>query len=149
MYRFEHDPRDHVYAGALSAGGDPNDDFGTHIEELKKAAAIANGSRLAVVVVMLPGHPVPSAAWRSKVGELMTSGELVADLAVLSSNPVIRGVLTAISWVASGDDVQFRMFGSWEAAEAWLEKRRGGSLGRLAELVKNVSDPDRPSQQAG
>jgi len=150
MYRFEHDPENQLFAAALSGGGDLNDDFGTHIAELRKAGQAAKGKqRLAIVVAMQPGHPVPTAAWRSKVATMMTSGDVVGDLAVLSSNPVIRGVLTAVSWVISGDNMTFKMFPSWEAAEVWLTGIRGGSVDPLGEMAKRVAGEGRTSKRAG
>ncbi|RLB56882.1 MAG: hypothetical protein DRJ42_02130 [Deltaproteobacteria bacterium] len=138
MYRFIHKPDHHLFVCALYGGGKPAEDFATHFRELRKAGLAAGQNRLTVVVLLRPGHPLPPPSARSEVAALMSSGDVLADIAVISTNPVVRGVLTAVSWVKSGDMVTFRMFPTWAHASPWLEERRGGPLGPADQLITEL-----------
>jgi len=148
MYRFVHDTENALYAAAFSGGGNPDDDFGAHVEQLRIAGKAADGRRIAATIRMIPGHPIPSARWRSEVGKMMTSGDLRADLAVLSDNAVIRGVLTAVSWIVPKDKVRFRMFNSWDAAESWLIEGRNAPVNGLKQMLDGVVDASSPEAKA-
>jgi hypothetical protein len=137
MYRFTEDRRSGVYLCELSWGGDADTDFRAHVTNLRAAAAArpADIERLAMCVMLRLGHPVPNALWRAEVAGLMNSGEMRASMAVVTNNPVVRGVLTALSWTVKGDAVRFKpFFGGVEDAHAWLAAERGQPLPSLKAL---------------
>jgi hypothetical protein len=138
MYVYELHPEELLYVCSLSGGGDADADFSTHVEQLRAASAQVGDRVLRVVVRLRPGHPVPNARWRSRVGELMSDEGFSARLAVISSNPVIRGVLTAVSWVASRERVGFKMFNSLAAAQAWLAEETGAPLPDLEPVFNTL-----------
>jgi hypothetical protein len=148
MYRFVHDPESALYAAAFSGGGRSDDDFRAHVEQLRIAGQSADGRRVAAVIRMIPGHPFPTAYWRSEVAKMVTSGNLKADLAVLSNSNVIRGVLSAVSWLVPRNSARFRMFTSWEAAESWLAEGRGAPIDGLEAMLEEVVRASSPEAKA-
>ncbi|MCP4503547.1 MAG: hypothetical protein GY822_26750 [Deltaproteobacteria bacterium] len=146
MYEFRKESTTHSYVCRLSRGGNADDDFAKHIEELRIAVHEAQQQdiRLASVVMLPFGHPIPSAKWRAAVSKFMTEEGFDPDMAVITRNPAIRGVLTAISWTTSSHAVQFKIFPNEEAGLLWLEDHRGQSLPALREIVLEMSQEFEP-----
>jgi hypothetical protein len=146
VYAFDFDPQRLLFVCRLSRGGDADQDFATHLAELKKAAmvAAATDQKLATAVHLQFGHPIPGAQWRAKVGELMSDPSLHITIAVISKNPVVRGVLTAVSWVA-GDKFDYKMVPHPKGAGEFLSERTGREIPELAPLFESLGAAEKDS----
>jgi hypothetical protein len=139
VYRFTFDPEQCLLVCRLSKGGTPEENFGRHLQEMEKANKVATTHKkhLLVMVVMKFGHPVPDATWRAKVGAFLSDHGDNISLAVVSKNPVLRGVLTAVSWVTK-TRIDYKMVGNLNEAGAFLSERGGKALEGLADMTARL-----------
>ncbi len=139
MYSFEHDPTKNLMVSRFHKGGDEDQDFGTHSEHVLVACkAVKSGeSRVAILVIIEKGHSLPSAAMRRKIAALTAKEEFTPYIAIITQNPMMRGVITALSWLQRAR-YQVNVTPAIETGLAWLETQRGESIPELQIMVKKV-----------
>lgn len=132
----------------IARGGDEANDFGPHIERLLSAARATEGAavRLALLIIIDPGHPLPSSVWRRKVAEATGNPAFRPYFAVLTDNPLVKGMLTALSWLRP-QRFEAHVTGDEARALSWLESKRGEPLPELRLMFERImkKDPDRRS----
>ena len=139
MYHFEHDPERGLLVSRMAAGGDEQADFGIHLEKLEQAltAAAARGQKLALVILFDSGHAVPNAVWRRAVADFQKRPIFNPDVVLVSGNPLLRGVLTALDWLR-GSIINMQPAASGEKAVELIEKQRGAPHPQLLAMVRRV-----------
>ncbi|MBI1947197.1 MAG: STAS/SEC14 domain-containing protein [Deltaproteobacteria bacterium] len=130
----------------IARGGDEENDFGPHIERLTTAAEATFGRepRLALLIIIDPGHPLPNSVWRRRVAEATSNAHFKPFFAVVTDNPLARGMLTALSWLRP-QRFEAHVGPSEERAIAWLEAKRSERLPDVKLLLDRVMrrEPDR------
>lgn len=137
MYEDRFDPGEWTYACRFGVGGDPEADYDRHLAA--EAAAVARaaeaGRRLAILIVLDPGAPGPSAPVRKRVAEMTSRPEFGGiACAIVTRNPIIRGVVTALNWWRPRRYAE-RLIGTLPAGLDWLEAERGEPLPALRAAV--------------
>ncbi len=132
----------------IARGGDEDNDFGPHIERLVSAAEATHGRepRLALLILIDPGHPLPNSVWRRRVAEATSNAHFKPSFAVVTDNPLARGMLTALSWLRP-QRFEAHVGPSEERAVAWLEAKRQERLPELKLMLERVmrKEPNRRS----
>ncbi|MET0285852.1 MAG: hypothetical protein ABW352_15330 [Polyangiales bacterium] len=110
--------------------------------------------RPAVLIHLIDSRFVPNARQRTQLATITDHPMYRANVAVVTRNPVIRGVMQAMAWLRPGNNYQLRAFKGLTHAVAWLETERGKPL-ELVELLREAHrelgvenrhfDLDRPS----
>ena len=146
MYYSEFNQARAVLVCRIARGGDEANDFGPHIERLTSAAeaTFGLGPRLALLIVIDPGHPLPDSVWRRRVAEATSNAHFKPYFAVVTDNQLARGMLTALSWLRP-QRFEAHVGPSEERAVAWLESKRGEQLPEVRLLLERVmrKEPDR------
>jgi len=140
MYLHEHDQHSHTYVARFAPGGDMQADFAAHFRELDKALALArtDGVVLALLILFEAGHEVPDAHSRAMVAEYQSRDIFTANLVIVSRNPLLRGVLTALEWIR-GRKIKMQTASSVDEATAMLERARGCPIPSLRLAAARVS----------
>lgn len=150
MYYSEFDQARAVLVCRIARGGDEQNDFGPHLERLTSAAeaTFGHGPRLALLIVIDPGHPLPDSVWRRRVAEATSNDHFRPYFAVVTDNPLARGMLTALSWLRP-QRFEAQVGPSEDRAIAWLEAKRGEALPEVRVLLERVMgrDPARHATQ--
>ena len=135
----------------IARGGDEPNDFGPHIERLLSAAQAVQGRevRLALLIIIDPGHPLPGSVWRRKVAEATGNPAFRPYFAVLTDNPHVKGMLTALSWLRP-QRFEAHVTSEESRAMAWLESKRGEPLPEMRIMLERImrKDPDRRRSEA-
>ncbi len=130
----------------IARGGDEENDFGPHIERLVSAAEAVHGGglRLALLIIIDPGHPLPNSVWRRKVAEATSNAHFRPYFAVVTDNPLARGMLTALSWLRP-QRFEAHVGPAEDKALAWLEAKRGEPVPELRIMLERLmrKDPNR------
>lgn len=135
----------------IACGGDEANDFGPHIERLLSAAEACKGRdvRMALLIIIDPGHPLPGSVWRRKVAEATGNPVFRPYFAVLTDNPLVKGMLTALSWLRP-QRFEAHVTGDEARAVAWLESKRQEALPEVRVMLERImrKAPDRRSSPA-
>lgn len=139
MYHYAHDPKEHLFVARLAGGGDQQADFDLHLEHLRPAieAATAAGTRLKLVILFEHEHEVPNAVMRAKVAEFQRQPWFNPQVVLVSRNPLMRGVLTALEWLRGGR-MSMLTAASPEQATAELERFVHQKLPRLPGMIAKL-----------
>jgi len=138
MYQDRFDDREWTYACRFTLGGDSDEDYLQHLRMMREVAgrAEAANTRLAIVIYQERGFPAPNSSWRKKVAEMTATPPFRPILcAIISRNPLIRGVITALNWLRKREYSE-AVFGDAEPALAWLEAARADALPVLRRTVR-------------
>jgi len=142
MYFDAFDPAEALYVCRFrpKAGEDADADYGAHVANLSSAVQRTEGrsEKLLVLIIQDPGYPAPDASWRRKIAAMTGADNFAPTVAFVTTNPLIRGVLTAIAWISSPKYEQ-KMFSTLSEALDWLEQKRGKATPRLRELARDVA----------
>lgn len=91
------------------------------------------------VVVVARGHAPPNARWRRRIAEVQRRSRGPRRVAVVTTNPLIRAVITAVEWLAPpGPKQHTAAFATFDDAVRTLEAREGRSLDRLRALFADA-----------
>lgn len=134
-YRCEHDARAGVFACRFSSGGDPLGDYDEHLDRLEEItrAPRSGAERLAILVIFDRSYPLPDARTRKRAAQVTSGERFDHHIGIVSQNPLVRGVLTAIGWLRAQRHVH-EVFVSPEDAMEWLDDMRGERIAALREL---------------
>ena len=132
MVTINYDEADHALFVCLSPGGEMQEDFDEAIVRIRAALTdpAARGRPLALLIVLEPGHALPDASRRAAAAKLMGGVGDNLLLAIVTQNPLFRGVLTALDWLRQ-KRYEDHVVSEPAAAVAWLEERRDATLHSL------------------
>ena len=141
MYRDELSEEHLFYVCRFTPGGaDPKDDYAKHLEGMKRSGRFddGRGTRPSVMIIQDPGYPPPNAHVRQQVAAMTDDPRFHAVTAIVTTNTVIRGVVTAINWIRRRQSDE-QLFSDTASALAWLEKQRGASIPALRRAVEKLT----------
>lgn len=92
-------------------------------------------SRPCVLIHTLGGLFVPNAQQRQQIAELSSHPDYRPNLAVVSSNPLIRGVIQVFTWLQNAQPYRIAAFDDVGSALFWLEEDRGEPLPEMLRLL--------------
>ncbi|MBZ0120937.1 MAG: hypothetical protein K8H88_28340 [Sandaracinaceae bacterium] len=138
-YRSELDDGRALLVACLSAGGDEMADFRAHVARMRRVCELARPlkKRAAVLVVLERGHALPDAATRKHVAEQTSDASFDPWLVVVTPNPMLRGVFTALGWLRKAH-YESHVVSEPAQAFTWLERQRGEPLPELALMLERV-----------
>jgi hypothetical protein len=112
-----------------------DDDFAEYVASIKTFDEICAGKDGAAVLMADAGNPAPPSPWRKKIAD--ASARLLSKPAfvLVSSSPLIRGVVTAINWLRP-PSYPFAAVADFADAEAFIAK----TLGRAPPLARLLAD---------
>lgn len=108
--------------------GKSNDDadFVRYLASIDDLDVRARGrSDAAIITLVEEGNPPPNAKWRRAIGEQSSRTKTRPVGALVSSSPLIRGVVTVLDWLAPKRFEQHVAVATFEEAIVWIEARRG------------------------
>ena len=112
------------------------DDYRRYLETILALDAARADEDAAGLVVADPGNPPPPSVWRRKIADATRTIQSRTAFALVSSSPVMRGVMTAINWLRP-PPYRSRACASVDDATAWLEKELGRPL-PIARLIEDA-----------
>ncbi len=92
-------------------------------------------SRPCVLIYVLGGMFVPNAQQRQQIAQLSSHPDYRPNLAVVSGNPLIRGVIQVFTWLQQSQPYRIAPFDDVGSALRWLEADRGQPLPELLHLL--------------
>ena len=118
-------------------------DYERCIEAIRAADACAVARKIPCICVLVvaAGVPRPPPVWRNRMAE--TNNALLATqhlLALVMSDALMRGVLTAITWLTRPrPGHQMKPFDSFDGAAAWIRATTGSPYPDLERLHTAVA----------
>ncbi|HEX6241631.1 MAG TPA: hypothetical protein VFZ61_12075 [Polyangiales bacterium] len=121
--------------GAVSAT-----EWAAHLRDMEQVRRWGtSGPRPCVLLQLLDNSFVPNAAQRRDIAEHSAGVDYRPNLAVVTTNPVVRGVIQALGWLQTQQrSYQLHPFATAGDAMAWLEKERGHTLPALRALLEEA-----------
>jgi hypothetical protein len=92
-------------------------------------------SRPCVLIYTHEDKFVPNATQRRDIAERSKHPDYTPNLAIISRNPLMRGVMRVFSWFQSQEPYRIAAFPDVRSAVSWLEADRGERLPKLLELL--------------
>jgi hypothetical protein len=120
----------------LFSGPDASDqDYERMIEAWSRLYRDAEGRTPIGIVVVDSGQSPPNANWRRRIAAVQRERKGSRRVAVVTSNPLIRAVITAVEWMTPpGPNQQTSAFATFEDAVRAFEALEGRRLDRLRAL---------------
>lgn len=143
MYYSSHDQARNLLVSRLVVGGDELADFPLHLDRMLEACRVARPSKPAILVLLDRGHALPDANTRKRIATVSGRADFEPHLAIVSQNPMLRGVLTAVSWLRRAH-YSDTIVSSVDEAIRWLEVERGEGLPELRSMLMEVERQARP-----
>ena len=138
MYSCVNNPDDGYYVCRFSLVAE-DDDYETHVslQEAWVDEGSGRAQRGALLIVHDSGYPPPKASIRQRVAALMGRDDYDVAIAVVTTNRVLFGLVSAIRWIRRTDG-QIRFFRDIGQATEWLETSVSRALPGLRHGVKEV-----------
>lgn len=154
MLRLSVDLRTHVMIASMSGGqtSAEHQRVYTGIETLDRSGREL-GQPIAMVFLVARDNPAPDADWRRRFAEQRkTFGSPRVYLSIVTRSPIMRGVLTAMNWIApQPPNMTSETHATFEECADWVERVQGTSriaLRRLREDMESTAGlserPPRP-----
>ncbi len=139
MYSYQHNTEKNLLVCRLYPGGDEDSDFGEHVDRMLEACkAVKPGEPSAAILVILDTkHSLPSAGMRKKIAQITAAPNFTPSLMIVTKNPMVRGVLTALSWLRK-THYKDNVATTTERGIAWLEEQRKTPLPELKIMIEKV-----------
>ena len=141
MYMSAHDERRGLAVWSISSMTDAEWDL--HFEDMARITTWPRpAARRAAVLLLLGGaFARPDAKKRLRLAEASDAPGYDPFLAIVTQNPVARGVLTVLSWTHTKPKYVVSIFGDTPSARAWLEEKRGEALPEIGALLTGLDTP--------
>ncbi len=129
----------------LFTGGDSSDDeYERMLEAWSQLYREAEGRPPIGVVVIESGHSPPNAGWRRRIAAVHRAQKAPRRIAIVTSNPLIRAVITAVDWMTPpGPHQHTSAFATFEDAVQTLEVQEARPLDRLRVLYHQAQQAAR------
>ena len=80
---------------------------------------------LAAMIVVDDGNPPPNAKYRQLMSQRVKGDDLKLVQVLVTSSPIIRGVMTVMTWVTKSRFEATTVCATFDEAITWVEARRG------------------------
>jgi hypothetical protein len=137
MYYCEYNQARALGVWVFRGSGITPQEWSAHVDDIRTLTSWhgKNSLRPAVLLLVLGGTDRPDALRRQELAALTAAPGYNPHLAVVSSNPLIRGALMALRWLQKTPNYEADTFADTTQALGWLEKRRGEALPELALMM--------------
>ena len=136
MFTYAFDPTSGSVVCLFSGPSNDDDDFRRYLDAVDHLDKTAAGREDCVVVTVVDaGNPPPNAGWRQRIGERSRTLRTRAIATLVSSSPLIRGVMTVLNWFAPHRFREQAVVSTFDEALAWIEPRRSGRTVLLRRLL--------------
>jgi hypothetical protein len=139
MYRFAYDSNQLALLGIQVGPPATAQDYGrtvASIEELVRDANMRAG--IAAMLIIVKNDDVPDPTWRKRFAEAECQAKRLCR-ALVTQDPVMLGVGTAIAWVGPQTGIERAAFASIDEAAIWIESRCGRGMPVFSRLLGQVS----------
>lgn len=142
MYMSAHDEHRALAVWSLSSMSDA--EWKHHFDDMARLTTWQKpmARRPAVLLLLGGGFSRPDAKKRLRLAEASDAPGYDPYLAIVTQNPVARGLLTVLSWTHTKPKYVVSVFGDTASARAWLEEQRGEPLPELDRLLRGLGAPD-------
>jgi hypothetical protein len=96
------------------------------------------GVRPCVLLHLVDNGFIPNAQQRRQIAEISALPDYTPSIAVLTTNPVVRGVIQALTWLQAKQAYRIQAFKHLNDAIAWLETERAAALPALVPLLQQA-----------
>jgi hypothetical protein len=128
-----------LYVGVYSGSDVIDADYERCLASMQELDGAGTGLQQGILAVLVtdPECPRVPPAWRKRMAEFNDAVKArIYCLALVTTSPLIRGVLTAINWLSPPKaGHQLVAHATFELARRWGETVRGAPLPRLTELL--------------
>lgn len=139
MFTYAYDEATGSALFLFSGLSNDDDDFVRYLAAMDDLDRRAAGrSDAAIITFVEPGNPPPSAKWRKLIGERSTSLKTRPVAALVSSSPLIRGVVTVLDWIAPKRFEAQVAVASYDEAVSWIESKRGPRKAAFGVLLREA-----------
>jgi hypothetical protein len=126
MFTYAYDEASGSALFLFSGPSNDDDDFVRYLVALDALDTRASGRTDAAIITFVEsGNPPPSAKWRKKIGERSATLKTRPVAALVSSSPLIRGVVTMLDWFAPRRFEAQIALARYDDAVTWIESKRG------------------------
>ncbi len=141
MYEYASSADASLYVGVYS-GTTTDEDYEDCVTSMSAFEKAQRGHALGIAAILVSDPDVPPvpAGWRKRMAAFNESVQASSYLlAIVTPSPIIRGILTAINWLAPPKAGQKRVAHETLAqGSSWIEKQRGRSEPEIAELYRKA-----------
>jgi hypothetical protein len=142
MFGFAMDKPQGLYVGVYSGSEVPDGDYERCLASMQELDVAGVGLQQGILAVLVtdPDCPRVPPAWRKRMAEFNNDVKSrLYCLALVTTSPLIRGVLTAINWLSPPKaGHQLVAQATFEQARRWSETVRGVPLPRLNDLLSEA-----------
>jgi hypothetical protein len=137
MYSSAIDEHEAVAIWDLSGEMTDDAEWDRHFADMRRICTwtATTGKRPAVLLLISSGWSRPDAKRRAQLAEASAVAGYDPYLAIVTSNTIVRGVLTVLNWLQEKPRYEVTVLPDTDQGLAWLEKKRGESLPSLRRLV--------------
>lgn len=147
MFTYAFDPVSGSVVCLFSGADNDDDDFVRYLDAVDYLDKTAAGRDDCVVITVVDeGNPPPNAKWRQKIGERSRTLRTKAISVLVSTSPLIRGVVTVLNWLAPDRFREQTTTATFEEGLAWVETRQPGRTVILRRLLLQARD-DAPKRR--
>ncbi len=136
----------HVMLASMAGTHAPEDHARVYdaIEKLDRSGR-ESGHAIALVFVVARDNVSPDAHWRRRFAEQRkTLGSPHIYLSVVTESPIVRGVLTAISWIVPEPaNMTSDTHATFDASAEWIERHQGTARAVLRSLLDTARSSGR------
>ncbi len=113
-------------------------DWERHLEDMRAVALLSERSaaRPAVILFVPERWAMPDADQRAKLAQASSHAGYNPYLAIVTRNPLARGVLRVLTWLNESPRYDAQVFAEETEALAWLEAKRGQPLVSLRRWIE-------------
>jgi len=115
-------------AGLFLFSGKTNtdDDFDRYLAAIDELIIRTRGrTDLAAIILVDEGNPPPNAKHRQRMAQRVKGDDLKLVQALVTSSPLVRGVMTVMTWVTRSRFEATTVCATLDEAIRWVEAKRG------------------------
>jgi hypothetical protein len=111
-----------------------------HFEHLRQVATWTGktGKRACCLLVVGKSFERPDAMRRASLTALTEAPGYNPYVAFVSPNTALRAILTMFSWFQKAPKYEMEFFATAAEGTKWLDQNRGGGIGRLTSMLREV-----------
>lgn len=144
MISHGYNPELGVLVGVFTGPTNSDRDYAEWLDQIARLDrdGVTRAEPLVTLLVVAPENPQPDAMWRKRIAEHWS--KLTAPrhvLALVTSSPVIRGVLTVVNWFTPSDARRLTApHATVDDALRFIERHRPGVGAELARLYARATE---------
>jgi hypothetical protein len=139
MYRFAYDSNQLALLGIHAGPPATARDYGRTVASIEDLVRDANArARIASMLIIVRNDDVPDPTWRKRFAEAECKAKRLCR-ALVTQDPVMIGVSTAVAWVGPQTGIERAAFASIDEAVVWIERCCGRAMPVFSRLLAQGS----------